>query len=76
MSQEKRNEGFIDDSFCNNFKPLTENIAVISEPYYKAINIQGEEERMSNSQHELGDALLPTSKPKRITSLGSVRTSL
>ena len=76
MSQEKHNGGFIDDSFCNNFKTLTENIAVISEPYYEATKTQGEEERMGNSQHELGDALLPTSKPKRITSLGSVRTSL
>ena len=69
MSQEKQNEGFIDDSFCNNFKPLTENIAVVSEPYYEAINIQGEEERMANSQHELGDDLLHTSKPKTITSV-------
>ena len=76
MLQENQNEGFIDESFCNNFKPLTENIAVISDPHYEAIKIQGEEERMSNSQHGLGDALLPTSKPKRGTSLGSVRTSL
>ena len=76
MLQENQNEGFIDESFCNNFKPLTENIAVISEPYYEAIKIQGEEERMAKSQHELGDALLPTSKPKTITSLGSVPTSL
>ena len=61
MLQENQNEGFIDESFCNNFKPLTENIAVISEPHYEAIKIQGEEERMANSQHELVSSQLHAS---------------